>query len=113
MARCPASGWIIAGDVRSPKGMGDTAVEPGDTLKVLHAPRRRLMPAHAVDTTVDRLAERGSLTGEEIAVLAERTAHELLGCTLEEALEMLRAGELAGTPAESAMTSMHILLTGR
>jgi hypothetical protein len=51
------------------------------------------------------------MSGEEIAILAERTARELLDVSLEEALRMLDAGELAGTSAELSMRGLRVLLT--
>ena len=58
----------------------------------------------------DGLAQRGPLSGEEIAILAERTARDLVGVSLEEALAMLDRGELRGSMAESALRSVRVLL---
>jgi hypothetical protein len=58
----------------------------------------------------DRVAERGVLSADELDVLAERTAQELLGVSAAEAFAMLDRGELAGTVAESALEGIRFVM---
>lgn len=50
------------------------------------------------------------MSREDVVVLAERTARELLGVSVEEAFAMLDSGELEGTPAESSLRALRHLI---
>jgi hypothetical protein len=63
------------------------------------------------EIVVNELPSRGKLTREEVEELAEATAQALLGVPAEEAFAMLDRGELEGTHAASALTSLRWLLS--
>jgi hypothetical protein len=56
------------------------------------------------------IPDRGRMTQDEVAALAEATAQKLLGVSTSEAFAMLERGELDGTFAESVMRSLKFLL---
>lgn len=58
----------------------------------------------------DRFAASGERSVEEFALIAERTAHDLLGVSAEKAFQMLDRGELEGTLAESALEGLRYVL---
>lgn len=58
----------------------------------------------------DRFAGSGERSLEELALIAERTAQDLLGVPAEKAFRMLDRGELDGTLAESALEGLRYIL---
>lgn len=62
------------------------------------------------EPTKEAFADRGELSREDVAILAERTARQLLDVSLEEALAKLDRGELDGTAAESSLRALRFLI---
>jgi hypothetical protein len=54
--------------------------------------------------------ERGQVSPDDVQALAEQTAQQLLGVSAAEAFAMLDRGELDGTLAGSALSSLRFLL---
>jgi hypothetical protein len=61
-------------------------------------------------TMKHRRPERGRMSQEDVASLAETAAHQLLGVSSQEAFAMLDRGELEGTFAGTTMQSLRFLL---
>lgn len=62
---------------------------------------------HTMET---RVAERETMTREELEALADRTARELLGIPADEAFRLLESGELDGKAVEAPLRSIQRLL---
>ena len=62
------------------------------------------------DGMVARTVERETMTIDELRLLAERTAQELLGMSAEEAFRRLDDGEFSGQAVESTLRGIKRLL---